>query len=64
MVSDMDDYYDDEEPFEFELTSGDVLAMFAQLRAIGAIDENGEVVDDGAVIVVNNEGFQVFVNEH
>ena len=60
----MDDYYDDEEPFEFELTSSDVLAMFAKLRAIGAIDERGEVVDDGAVIVVNNEGFQVFVNEH
>ena len=64
MVSDMDDYCDDEEPFEFELTSGDVLAMFTQLRAIGAIDGKGEVVDDGAVIVVNNEGFQVFVNEH
>ena len=63
----MSDYYDDDdddESFEFELTSGDVLAMFAQLRAIGAIDENGEVVDDGAVVVVTNEGFQVFVNEH
>ena len=60
----MDYYYDDEEPLELELTSGDVLAMFAQLRAIGSIDEKGEVVDDGAVIVVTNEGFKVFVNEH
>ena len=57
-------YDDDEEPFEFELTSGDVLAMFAQLRAIGSIDEKGDVVDDGAVIVVTDDGFQVFVNEH
>ena len=58
------DYYDDEEPFEFELTSGDVLAMFAQLRAIGSIDEKGEVVDDGAGIVVTDDGFKVFVNKH
>lgn len=59
----MDDY-DDDLQFDLEITANDVLAMFKQLRSLGSIDDNGDVVDDGAVIVINNDGFEVFINEH
>ena len=65
-MSEREDYDDDYDSgdLEIELSASDVLEMFKQLRGIGSIDENGNVVDDGAVIVVDYNGFVVHVNEH
>lgn len=65
-MSERDDYDEDYDSgdLEIELSASDVLEMFKQLRGIGSIDENGNVVDDGAVIVVDYNGFVVHVNEH